>query len=178
MTLLGKLHASPQLLGEPDENSFGAANVAEPIRVFVLHHFTNELRTALAEPGERVVDVVHSEHDAQVAKSVYRGVPVVGDDGWVKESRKFEPAVAIWSDHHGDLDALRLQSCDAASPLSFDDGSPLQFQAELGEKCDRHIEGFDRDAYVVHPLQSHTTPLSFFPVTSALMDRVSRHFRR
>ena len=43
-------HALPELLGEPDEQSFGSADVAEPIRVLVLHHFANELRAALAEP--------------------------------------------------------------------------------------------------------------------------------
>jgi len=54
----------PELLGEPDEKSFGTADVAEAIRVLVLNHFTDELRAALEEPGERLVDVVHSEHDA------------------------------------------------------------------------------------------------------------------
>ena len=49
----------PELLGEPDENSFGAPDVAEPIRVFVLDHFADELRAAFAEPGERIVDVLH-----------------------------------------------------------------------------------------------------------------------
>src|SRR5712672_3542781 len=69
-----------ELLGEPDEKSFGTADVAEPIRLFVLNHFADELRATLAEPGEGVVDVVHSEHDAQVAECVYRGVPVIGDN--------------------------------------------------------------------------------------------------
>ena len=54
----------PKLLGEPDENSFGAPDVAEPIRVFVLDHFADERCAASAEPGERIVDVVHGEHDA------------------------------------------------------------------------------------------------------------------
>jgi len=54
----------PELLGKPDENSFGAPDVAESIRVFVLDHFANELRAAFAEPGERIVDVLHGEHDA------------------------------------------------------------------------------------------------------------------
>ena len=53
-----------ELLGESDENTFGAADVAEPIEDLVLHHFAHELRAMLAEPGERVVEVVHSEHDA------------------------------------------------------------------------------------------------------------------
>ena len=54
----------PELLGEPDEKSFGAADVAEPILVFVLGHFADELRAALAQPGKRLVDVVDGEHDA------------------------------------------------------------------------------------------------------------------
>ena len=54
----------PELLGKPDENSFGAPDVAEPIRVFVLDHFADKLSAAFAEPGERIVDVLHGEHDA------------------------------------------------------------------------------------------------------------------
>jgi hypothetical protein len=54
----------PELLGEPDENSFGPPDVAEPIHVFILGHFTDELRAAFAEPGERIIDVLHGEHDA------------------------------------------------------------------------------------------------------------------
>src|SRR4051794_429643 len=47
-----------ELLGEPDEKSFGAADVAEPIQLFVLNHFADELRTMLAEPGEGLVNIV------------------------------------------------------------------------------------------------------------------------
>jgi hypothetical protein len=54
----------PELLREPDENSFGAPDVAEPIRVFVLDHLADELRAAFGETGERIVDVLHGEHDA------------------------------------------------------------------------------------------------------------------
>jgi hypothetical protein len=39
-------------LRSPDEKSFGRPDVAEPIHVFVLDHFADELRAALAEPGE------------------------------------------------------------------------------------------------------------------------------
>jgi hypothetical protein len=54
----------PELLGKPDENSFAAPDVAEPIHIFVLDHFADELRAAFAEPSERIVDVLHGEHDA------------------------------------------------------------------------------------------------------------------
>jgi hypothetical protein len=60
------------LLGLPDEKSFGPPDVAEPLHVFVLDDFADELRAVLAEPSERVVDVVHGEHDAEVAESVHR----------------------------------------------------------------------------------------------------------
>ena len=55
---------SSELLGESDEKPFRAADVAEPIRVFILNNFTHELRAALAKPLERIVDVVYGEHDA------------------------------------------------------------------------------------------------------------------
>jgi hypothetical protein len=66
LTLHGILSGGllPKLLGETDENSFGTSDVAEPIHVFILGHFTDELRAEFAEPGERIIDVLHGEHDA------------------------------------------------------------------------------------------------------------------
>ena len=58
---------SAEFLGESDEKPFGPADIAEPIRVFILNYFAYELRAALAEPFKRLVDVVHGEHDAEVA---------------------------------------------------------------------------------------------------------------
>jgi hypothetical protein len=57
---------SAEFLGEPDEKPFRPADVAEPIRVLILHHFADELRAALAEPFKCLVDVFHGEHDAEV----------------------------------------------------------------------------------------------------------------
>ena len=104
---VGEGGASAEFFREPYEKTFGPANVAEPIRVFVLDHFVaDELRAVLTEPGERLVDVVHGEHDAQVAESVHRGVPVIGDHRRREKARELEPAVAVRRAHHGDLDAL------------------------------------------------------------------------
>jgi hypothetical protein len=58
---------SAEFLSESDEKPFRPADVAEPIRVFILDYFAYELRAALAEPFKRLVDVVHGEHDAEVA---------------------------------------------------------------------------------------------------------------
>ena len=59
---------------------------------------------------------------------------MIGDDGRREESRKLEPTVAVGGDQHGDLDALGPQPGDAPGPLSFDHGSPFEFQAKLGEE--------------------------------------------
>ena len=58
---------SAEFLGESDEKPFGPTDVAQPIRVFILDYFAYELRAARAEPFKRLVDVVHGEHDAEVA---------------------------------------------------------------------------------------------------------------
>ena len=63
-----KLHAvrlplsSAEFVGESNEKPFRPADVAEPIRVFILDYLPNELRTAPGEPFKRLVDVVHGEH--------------------------------------------------------------------------------------------------------------------
>src|SRR5690349_6259206 len=80
---------------------------------------------------------------------------MIGDDGRAKESRKLEPTMTVWSNHHGDLDALLSQSGDAPSPLSFDGGSSFEFQTKLLEERDGIIERFHHDTDVVHPLYSH-----------------------
>src|SRR5438046_607036 len=105
---------SGEFLGEPDEKSFGPADVAEPIRVFVLDHFAaDELRAVFAEPGKRLVDVVNREHDAQVAEGVHRGVPVIGDYRRREKAGQLESAVTVRCAHHGDLDTLVAQSGDS-----------------------------------------------------------------
>src|SRR5688500_15102659 len=76
----------PQLLGKPKENSLRPPDVAEPVHVFILDYFADELRATLAESREYVVEVRHGEHDAQVTKGVYRGVPMIRHDRWFQES--------------------------------------------------------------------------------------------
>src|SRR3954453_17808115 len=105
--------ASADSLGQPDENALGASDVAEPIHVFVLDYFVDELCAVLPEPGERVVQVVYGEHDTQVAQSVHRGGPVIGDHGWGEKPRELDPAVAVRHPHHGALDTLIAQPSDA-----------------------------------------------------------------
>src|SRR5438552_16379494 len=150
----------PELLGKPDENSFGAPDVAEPIRIFVLDHFADELRAAVPEPGERIVDVLHGEHDAQVTESVHRGAAVIGDHRRREESGDLEPAVTVRRTHHGNLYAHVAQSSDAICPVSFDWGAPLELEAKFGEELNGGVDGFQHDADVVHTLDRHDASLA------------------
>jgi hypothetical protein len=77
------------------------------------------------------------EHDAQVAESVHRGGPVIGDHRRLEEARELEPAVAVGRAHHGDLDALVAEAGDASCLLSLHDSLALQLEVELAKERDR-----------------------------------------
>src|SRR3954447_13071005 len=149
----------PELLGEPDENSFRAPDVAEPVPILVLDHVPDECRAAFAEPGERIVDVLYREHDAQVTESVHRGATVIGNHRRRKELGHLEPAVAVRRTHHGDLDPHAAQTSDAIRPVTFDWGAPHELEAKFGEKLNGGIEVLHDDADVVHALDRHHLPL-------------------
>src|SRR5580692_7133168 len=155
----GWFRPSSEFLSQSDKKPFWAADVAEPIRVFVLNDFAHELGAALAQPLERLVDVVHGEHGAQVAQSVHRSVPVICDDRRRKKPRELESAVAVRCAHHGNLDALIAQSSDTSGPFSFDRGPAFEIEAELAKESNRRVEISDDDSYVVHPFKRHVFTL-------------------
>src|SRR3954470_10977695 len=150
----------PELFGEADENSFGTPDVAEPIHVFILDHFANELRAAFAEPRERIVDVLHGEHDAQVAESVHWRAAVIGDDGRREETGDLEPAVTVRRTHHGNLHAHAAQSGNAICPVSCHRGAPLELETKFGEELNGGINVFHHDADVVHAPDRHDVSLA------------------
>ena len=150
---------SAEFLGKSDEKPFRPADVAEPIRVLILNYFAYELRTQIAEPFKCLVDVVHREHDAQVAQGVHRGIAVIRDGGGREEAGELEPAVAVRRAHHGNLNALIAQSSDASGPFSFDRCPPFELEAEFPKKSNRLSEVIDDNSYVVHPFERHLSNL-------------------
>ncbi len=160
----GQFLRSAELLSKSDEKPFRPADVAEEIRVFILDYFAYELRAALTEPFKCLVDVVHGEHDAEVAQSVHRGLSVIRDNRRRDEAGELDPAVAVRRAHHGYLDALFAQSSDTSSPFSFDRSPPFELEAEFEKEIDRRSEVIDDDSYVVHPFDRHVLLLgsSFF----------------
>lgn len=58
---------SAEFFSEPHENIFGPADVTKAIHVQILDYLTYESRATLLESLKRVVNVVHGEHNAEVA---------------------------------------------------------------------------------------------------------------
>src|SRR5215211_6778506 len=141
---------SAEFLGEADQKSFGSPYVAEPVHVFVLNHFVDELCAVFAEPGERIVDVVNGKHDTQVAQSVDGSLPVVSGHRRSDKSRKLESALAVRRAHHGDLDLLAVESRDTPRPLSVYRRLSFELEPEHAKELDCRRQILNDDAYVVH----------------------------
>ena len=150
---------SVEFLGESDEKPFRPTDVAESIRAFILDDFAYELRAARAEPFKRLIEVIHGEHDAEVAQSVDRSVPMICCDRRRDKAGQLEPAVTIRCAHHGDLDMLIAQSRDTSGPFPFDCRPPFEFEAKLTKEFNRPSEVFDNDSYIVHPLERHSSEI-------------------
>lgn len=93
-----------ELLGKADQNSFGTPDVAKPIFVVILNQFTDEFRASHTETRERVVDVLHGEHDTEVTECVHWCTAVIGEYWRRQKSRQLEPVVTIRRMQHGNLD--------------------------------------------------------------------------
>ena len=107
-----------------------------PIHVLILNNFSDELRAAATESGDSIVNVLHGEHDAEVAESVYWGAAMVCHHRRCEEAGQLEPAMAVRGTHHGNLDAHAGQTGDAICPVSFNRGASLEFKAKFNEKVD------------------------------------------
>src|SRR6266536_3065542 len=86
---------SADLLGQLDDNSLRAAEVAEPIAVFVALHLANELRAAGLQASDDSVDVVDCECDMADAGGVRRRVPVAAPARRGVKPRQLEPSVTV-----------------------------------------------------------------------------------
>src|SRR4051812_26074048 len=55
---VSRIEPSAELLGQRDDDSLGAAEVAEPVAVLVLHHLADEFGAVGPQPGDSGVEVV------------------------------------------------------------------------------------------------------------------------
>ena len=113
-------NGSAEFLGQRDDDAFGAAEVAEQKDVLVPHHLADELGAMGSQSGDGVLDIVDGEHEATDSQCIRRCVLRLGaDHRRLLVAHQLELAVAVRSPHHGDVDALAVESDDAVRPLSL-----------------------------------------------------------
>ena len=134
------IRGSAELFGKPDEDPFGPADVAEQVDVLVPDHLADQLGAVRPEASQGVFEVVDGEHHSEVSEGIHRGAPVVGDGRRSEEPGELEPALAVGSAEHRDLDPLALHPRHPAGPFSLDHGAPLERQPQFEEEGDDRVE--------------------------------------
>ena len=148
--------ALSELLGNPDDDAIGAADVAEPVRVLVLHHFADQFGAVGAQARDDVVDVIDGEHDAADPECVHRNVLGPNSDRVRRvELVQLDSSVAIRSaqDHEGSADILKGD--ETIYRGAFDGRLALQLHTKLDKERLRSLKVVDHDENVVHPLERH-----------------------
>src|SRR5215212_9578917 len=132
------------------------ADVAEPIRVFVLHHFADQFGAVRAQARDDVVDVIDGEHDAADPECVHRNVLGPSSDRfWRVELVQLDPSVAVWSAHQREGRTDVLKADETIYRGAFDSRLALQLHTKLDKKGVRSRKVVDHDENVVHPLERH-----------------------
>src|SRR5881396_2249420 len=96
----GRPEFSADLLRQLDDDPLRAADVAEPIAVFVALHLANELRAEGSQAGDDGVDVVDCECEMADARGVRRRVPIAAPARRGVKLRQLEPSVAVRGLHY------------------------------------------------------------------------------
>src|SRR6266540_2112817 len=151
----GRPEPSADLLRQLDDDPLRAADVAEPIAVFVALHLANELRAAGSQASDDGVDIVDCECDMADARGVRRRVPVAAPARRGVKLCQLEPSVAVRGLHHRDLRPDALEPYHAVHPTALDRPLALQLESELDEERRRGREVVDHDAHVLHALDCH-----------------------
>jgi hypothetical protein len=113
----GRPERSANLLRQLDDHPLRAADVAEPVTVFVALHLVDELRAAGSQASDGV-DVVDGECDMADARRVRGRVPVAApDQGY--EASSVRAVCGRLGSHHRDLHADALEpTTRSTQPLS------------------------------------------------------------
>src|SRR3954468_6666073 len=149
-------HALPELLGKPDNDALGAADVAEPIRVLVLHHFADQYGAVGAQAREDVVDTIDGEHDAADPERVHRNVLGPSSDCFRRvELVQLDPSVAVRSAHQREGSTDVPEADETIYRGALDGRLALQLHTKLDKERLRSLKVVDHNEDVVHPLERH-----------------------
>ena len=154
-------HALPELFGKPDNDALGAADVADPIRVLVLHHLADQFGAVGAQARDDVVDVINGEHDAADPEGVHRNVLGPRADRCRRvELVQLDPSVAVRraQQREGSPDVLK-----ANEPIdggALDGRLALQLESEFEKEGLHGFEVLDDDEDVVQSLECHISTIA------------------
>lgn len=160
------VYLSAELLGQPDDDAVGAADVAVPVDVLVLRHLAHEFGAVGAQAAEDVVDIVDDEREARDARGVHRRPRRTAGGHRSMERRQLNAAVAVRGPHDGDVRSDAVQPDELVHPFTLDCCLALQFQAQFDEERDSSREILDDNADLIHPVDRHAKQSRFAPLAS------------
>ncbi len=147
---------SEKFLGQRDDDTRGASQVAESVLVLVLRHLADEFGAVGAQASGSIVDAFNCKHDAPEAQRVrrcYRRFDL--DQFWIAKLRQLKLSLPVWSPHHNDVDLDIFEPVNAIHPRARDWHLAFFRHAERGEKSDRGRKILDDHADVVQSLNRH-----------------------
>src|SRR5215212_9509559 len=132
------------------------ADVAEPIRVFVLHHFADQFGAVGAQARDDVVDTIDGEHDAADPECVHRNVLGPSSDRFRRvELVQLDPSVAVRSAHQREGSTDVVKADETIDRGAFDGRLTLQLHTELDKERLRSLKVVNHDEDIVHPPNRH-----------------------
>src|SRR5919197_6261149 len=154
------IEASVERLGQCDDDALGAAHIAEPIAVLVLHDLADKLGAVAAQAAKDVIDVVHSEHDPTDAQRVHRRIFRLGPD---RSGRvvlvQLDTPVAIRGPHRDDGGSDIVEPDEAVDGRALDGRLALTLETEFSKERSHSLEVVDNDQDIVHTQQCHVPSL-------------------
>ena len=147
--------ASADTLCKLDDDPLGAADVAEPVAVFVALELADEPNALGPQARDNVVNVFDGECDMADPRCVRRRVLVAAWRRRLVEFRQLKSPLAVRGLKHRDICPDAFEPYDAVHPAALDQTLSLQFESKLDEELDCGREVVNYDADVLHPLDRH-----------------------
>src|SRR5207237_5556661 len=150
------VNTSEEFLGQPDDDALGAADVGEPIRVLVLHHFADQFGAVGEQARDDIVDVIDGEHDAADPECVHLSVRGPSSDRLRRvELVQLDPSVAVRSAHQREGSTDVLKADETIYRGALDGRLALQLESEFEKERLRSLKVVNHDENVVHSLKRH-----------------------
>src|SRR5687768_18074266 len=148
-----------EFLGQPNDDALRTADVGEPIRVLVLHHFADQFGTVGKQARDDIVDVIDGEHDAADPECVHWRVLGLSSDRFRRmELVQLDLSVAVRSAHQREGSTDVLKADETIYRGALDGRLALQLESEFEKEGLRGLKVVDDDEDVVHSFKRYVLP--------------------